>query len=237
MEDSGFSVSGSMARKLRLRGRFRVDGALESRYIELQRPPNPGKPCKGGKFSLHRRVEEFFQEERGMKRVLGGFLGLTLCLGLANAAALAAPARASQATAPVRQAPYTVAEFAADLAAAMGVPSQSSDSAVGTLRGRGIRIGNPSAPLTEGDLVNLLTQAGISVTTSQPEKSVNKSRGREVLAAFGAQLSAKGGGLNTSPCVGCNNGTGSTPNDDFNNGNGRGGKFKRKKKNSQNGSD
>ena len=168
-----------------------------------------------------------------MKRVLRGFLGLALCLGLANVAVLASPARASRAPAPVRQAPYTVAQFAADLAAAMGMPA---GDAVTALRGRGIQIGNPSAPLTEGDLVNLLSQAGISVTTTQPEKSIDKSRGREVIAAFGSQLSAKGG-ISTTPCVGCSDGVGSNPVDDFNNGNGRGGKFKRKKKNSQTGSD
>jgi hypothetical protein len=173
-----------------------------------------------------------------MKRVLRGFLGLVLCLGLANVAVVAAPAHASQVPSPVRHAPYTVAEFAADLAAAMGMPGQSSDSAVATLRGRGIQIGNPSAPLTEGDLVNLLSQAGVSVTTTQPDRKVDKSRGGEVLAAFGAQLTSQAkGGLNTTPCVGCTDGTGNNPNDDFNNGNGRGGKFKRKKKNSQTGSD
>jgi hypothetical protein len=174
-----------------------------------------------------------------MKRVLRGLLGLILCLGLANVAVLAAPARASQVPAPVRHAPYTVAEFAADLAAAMGMPGRTSDGAVATLRGRGIQIGNPSAPLTEGDLVNLLSQAGISVTTTQPDRNVDKSRGREVLAAFGAQLTSQAkGGLNTGPCVGCSDGIGANPNDDFNNGwNGRGGKFKRKKKNSQTGSD
>lgn len=160
-----------------------------------------------------------------MKRVLRGFLGLTLCIGLANVATLAAPARASQ-PAPTRHA-YTVGDFAADLAAAMGVS---------TLQSRGIRIANPSAPLTEGDLVNLLSQAGISVTTTQPDKNVNQSRGREILSAFSSQLSASKGGLDTG-CVGCSDGTGTNPNDDFNNGNGRGGKFKRKKKNSQTGSD
>ena len=167
-----------------------------------------------------------------MKRVLRGFLGLTLCLGLANAAALAVPARASQA--PARTAPYTVGEFAVDLVAAMGQQGQSADAAVATLRGRGVRIGNPSAPLSEGDLVNVLTQVGISVTTTQPDKNVDKSRGREVIGAFSAQLS---GGKISTGCVGCTDGSGANPNDDFNNGNGRGGKYKRKKKNSQNGSD
>ena len=166
-----------------------------------------------------------------MKRVLRGFLGLTMCLGLANAAALAVPARASQA--PARTAPYTVGEFAVDLVGAMGQQAQSADAAVATLRGKGVRIGNPSAPLSEGDLVNVLTQVGISVTTTQPDKGVDKTRGREVISAFSSQLS-RGLGDN---CVGCDSGAGQNPNDDFNNGNGRGGKFKRKKKNSQNGSD
>ncbi|HEY3176299.1 MAG TPA: hypothetical protein VGK94_11150 [Candidatus Polarisedimenticolia bacterium] len=168
-----------------------------------------------------------------MKRVLRGFLGLALCVGLANAAGFAAASRASRAPAPVRHAPYTVAQFASDLATAMGMPA---GDAVAALQGRGIRIGNPSAPLTEGDLVNLLSQAGVAVTTTQPDKSVDQPRGREVLAAFGSQLSAQSGGLDTG-CVGCSDGQGSNPVDDFNNGNGSGGKYKRKKKNCQTGSD
>ena len=171
-----------------------------------------------------------------MKRVLRAIVGSALCLTLASAVAVAAPARDSQPRTQTPVSSYRVADFAVDLLAAMGVRGQTPESAVSTLRNRGIVVSNPSKPVTESDVVNLLSQAGITVTTKSPNKLVGASQANEIVKAFGAQLAAPSGGL-TSGCVGCNDGVSSNPNDDFNNGNGRGGKFKRKKKNSQTGSD
>ena len=65
---------------------------------------------------------------------------------------------------------------------------------------------------------------------------VRAQRGKDILAAFSSDLARKGG-LVDDNVIGGSETNPSNPNDDFNNGNGRGGKFKRKKKNSQTGSD
>ena len=170
-----------------------------------------------------------------MKRVLRAVVGSALCLTLASAVALAAPARASSPRTQTPESTYRVADFAVDLAAAMGVRGLTPESAVATLRSRGINVANPNKPATESDVVNLLSQAGITVSTKSPNKLVGASQANDIIRAFGPQLSSSSGPV--QGCVGCDAGTGSNPNDDFNNGNGRGGKFKRKKKNSQTGSD
>ncbi len=166
-----------------------------------------------------------------MKRVLRAFLGSALCLCLASAVVLAAPPRGA-----VSGPSYTVGEFAVQLAHAMNLPADSVDSAVAALRGRGISLGvSPTTELTEGNLVNLLSQAGIAVTTADPSKKVNKQRADSVVGTFQVELSKKGIIPSDEGVITATNPT--NPNDDFNNGNGRGGKFKRKKKNSQTGSD
>jgi len=115
------------------------------------------------------------------------------------------------------------------------VRGQTPESALVSLRSRGIVVANPNKPVTESDVVSLLSQAGVTVTTKSPNKLVGGSQANEIIRAFGSQLAPSSGLVNN--CVGCDAGTGSNPNDDFNNGNGRGGKFKRKKRNSQTGSD
>ena len=103
------------------------------------------------------------------------------------------------------------------------------------LRTRGIAVANPNKPVTESDVVSMLSQAGITVTTKSPNKIVGASQANEIIKAFGPQLNTSSS--LSQNCVGCDSGTGSNPNDDFNNGNGRGGKFKRKKRPSNPGSD
>jgi len=171
-----------------------------------------------------------------MKRVLRAIVGSALCLTLMSAAVVAAPARASQPRTPASEPAYRVADFAVDLLAAMGMRGQTHESALAALRTRGIVVANPNKPVTESDVVSLLSQAGVTVTTKSPNKIVGSSQANEIIRAFGPQLAAPSSGL-VNNCVGCDSGTGSNPNDDFNNGGGRGGKFKRKKKNSQTGSD
>ena len=170
-----------------------------------------------------------------MKRVLRAVAGSALCLTLASAVALATPARDSKPRTPAA-ASYSVADFATDLVAAMGHGRQTPENAIATLRSKGITVANPSKPATESDVVSMLSQAGITVTTKSPNRLVGASQANEIVHAFSSQLAAPSSGLNTG-CTNCDGGLGSNPNDDFNNGNGRGGKFKRKKKNSQTGSD
>ena len=170
-----------------------------------------------------------------MKRVLRAVVGSALCLTLASALAVAAPARDSKPRTQTPETSYRVADFAVDLVAAMGHGRQTPENAMATLRNRGVVVANPSKPATESDVVSMLAQAGITVTTKSPNRIVGSSQANEIIRAFGSQLTSASG-LN-SGCSNCDAGVGSNPNDDFNNGNGRGGKFKRKKKNSQTGSD
>jgi len=163
-----------------------------------------------------------------MKKVLRALLGTAISLGLASAVALAAPASGNDR--------YAVGDFAVEMARMMNLSADSVDTAIASLKGLNVRVtGNPARQLTEGDVVDLLSQAGISVTASDPSAPVRGQRGHDILAAFSSELSKKGG-LNDN-VIGGNETNPSNPNDDFNNGNGRGGKFKRKKKNSQTGSD
>ncbi len=168
-----------------------------------------------------------------MKRFVGAFLGAALCLCLASGVALAAPGRGVQG---VQQYP-TVGEFAVELAKSIGNAAATPESAVEALRGAGIVLnGKLDRPLTQGDVVNLLSQAGIKVTTSDPSQRISRDQAGAIVGTFGPEMARKSGLVN-APCVGCNEASGPNPNDDFNNGNGGGGKFKRKKKNSQTGSD
>ena len=168
-----------------------------------------------------------------MKRAFRALLGSALSLSLASAVALAAPASGTDR--------YSVGDFAVDMARVMNLPAESIDIAIGSLTSRSIKVvGNPQRQITEGDVVDLLSQAGIAVTANDPAAPVRGQRGKDILSAFSSDL-AKRGALGTDTpvdnVIGGDQTNPSNPNDDFNNGNGRGGKFKRKKKNSQTGSD
>ena len=166
-----------------------------------------------------------------MKRAFRALLGSALSLSLASAVALAAPANDR----------YAVGDFAVDMAKVMNLPAESIDIALASLQSRSIKVvGNPQRQITEGDVVDLLSQAGIAVTANDPSAPVRGQRGKDILAAFSSDLAKRGARSTDVPVdsvIGGNETNPSNPNDDFNNGNGRGGKFKRKKKNSQTGSD
>ncbi|MFQ5846035.1 MAG: hypothetical protein ACE5JG_13710, partial [Planctomycetota bacterium] len=68
------------------------------------------------------------------------------------------------------------------------------------------------------------------------DRPVGRGRATEIVGAFRSELSRRAGVVPADDSV-ISETNPSNPVDDFNNGNGRGGKFKRKKKNSQTGSD
>ncbi|HET9482266.1 MAG TPA: hypothetical protein VFP98_10970 [Candidatus Polarisedimenticolia bacterium] len=156
------------------------------------------------------------------------FLGSALCLCLASAVALAAPT--------ARGDVYKVGDFAMLMARTMYLPADNVGTAINSLRSAGVQVVNPEGRLTEGDVVAMLSQARITVTTANPEQPVDRQRATGIISAFSSELSRNGGALNT-PDDSIFEANPSNPNDDFNNGNGSGGKFKRKKKNCQTGSD
>jgi hypothetical protein len=129
--------------------------------------------------------------------------------------------------------PLTVGEFTVQLATALqlAVPKGgfSSESASLVLWKNGVKVpANHEKALTEEDVVTTLTQLGYTLRTEDPGRFVTSERANAILNTFvdgntgeklrkgGATISGNGG-------------------DDFNNGNGKGGKFKSKKDKSPDG--
>ena len=168
-----------------------------------------------------------------MKRFIAAFLGLAVCLTLTSAVAMAAPGRGV----PKTQRYVTVGEFAVQLAKGISGRADTLDGALATLRNVGINVnkGDLGRTLTQGDVVSLLTMAGIKVTAKDPMEKIDPSRAESIARTFSPELSRSK--IVDNNGVGVTDGTQQNPNDDFNNGNGSGGKYKRKKKNSQTGSD
>jgi hypothetical protein len=156
-----------------------------------------------------------------MRKVVRAFLGTALCLCLVGAVAVAAAPKGSKAQ------PVSVGFFAKELARAMNLKVSgdlTEASAVKALRELGLSLGSPKGQLTEGRLVTVLGQLGINVRTSNPGRSVTEAKASAVVRTFRGELgraaaaSGRTGIESSDP----------NPNDDFNNGNGKGGKFKRK---------
>lgn len=154
-----------------------------------------------------------------MSKVVRAFFGTALCLCLVGAMAFAAAPRGSKGQA------ITVGEFAVELAGAMNLKvagDLNEESAMGALRQLGLNLGSGNGRLTEGELVRVLGQLGVNVRTASPGRDVTGAKASAVVRTFRGELSraASGSGMATIE--------GSKPDDDFNNGNGKGGKFKRK---------
>lgn len=153
-----------------------------------------------------------------MRKVLRAFLGTALSLCLVGALAMAAPASTQ------KSAPITVGSFAVELARAMNLKvtgGLSADSAKKALGDLGIAMGPSDVSLTEGELVKVLGQLGINVRTSDPSRMVSTAKAENVVRTFRGELTKAAAGAGVVAAAG-NGG------DDFNNGNGKGGKFKRK---------
>jgi ApbE superfamily uncharacterized protein (UPF0280 family) len=153
-----------------------------------------------------------------MRKALRAFVGTAVSLCLVGALAMAAAPAGS------KSAPITVGKFAMELARVMNVKVQgalTADSAKKALAGLGINMGPANAELTDGELVRVLGQLGINTRTSDPGRSVSVSKAESVFRIFRSELTKAGAGA--TGVVAAGNGG-----DDFNNGNGKGGKFKRK---------
>lgn len=115
----------------------------------------------------------------------------------------------------------TVGDFAVQLASALQLPGPrggfSSESASLALWKAGLKVHPDSRkPLTEADITAVFAQMGFNLTSEDPGRAVTAERSMTIIGTFvspggmRSMLSAANGG------------------DDFNNGNGKGGKFKRK---------
>jgi hypothetical protein len=151
-----------------------------------------------------------------MRKVVRAFVGTAISLCLVGALALAAAPQGSS-----KQSPMRVGDFAVELARAMNLKVDgpltgvAAKKALGDL---GINLGDVGKTLTEGELVTVLGQVGVKVRTADPSKSVSTGKVGAVLRTFKAELTK----ASSSRFIEGNGG------DDFNNGNGKGGKFKRK---------
>jgi hypothetical protein len=128
---------------------------------------------------------------------------------------------------------YTIGNFAIDLARSLQLaPSDHSGftpaSASFALWRSGVRL-RPSLDeaLTETDLTAALRQIGFALTPSVPDRQVSADRAAVVLSTFVNGAAAERlRNINGSKRVAAQ--TSGNTDDDFNNGNGKGGKFKRK---------
>jgi hypothetical protein len=148
------------------------------------------------------------------------FVAMVAALSLTLAAD---PVSAEEAPAVAAEKSYSVGRFAIGLAEALklqppGKAAFTPRSASEALWKRGVRLNpNLSKSVTEEDLTLALRQLGFDLVTSAPGAPVTEARAREAMATF----------VNEST-VRSLSGIEPNPNDDFNNGNGKGGKFKRK---------
>ncbi len=152
-----------------------------------------------------------------MRKVVRAFLGTALCLCLAGAVAVAAAPKGSGQS-------ISVGDFAVELARAMNLQVSgglNADSAIKSLRELGLNLGSPAGTLTEGELVKVLGQLGINVKTGNPGRAVTEAKASAVVRTFRGELGRAAGASGGASIE-------AKDNDDFNNGNGRGGKFKRK---------
>jgi hypothetical protein len=119
-----------------------------------------------------------------MKRIFGLALGSVLCLALAGVAATAADSQ------------YTVGDFAVQMAAAMNlaVPNGgfNAETATNALREAGVVLkGDPKSELKEADIVAALSQLGLNLTTTSPDRNVSQARADQILKAFDGVLTTE----------------------------------------------
>ncbi len=151
-----------------------------------------------------------------MKKVLRAFVGTALSLCLVGALSMAAPT--------AKNAPISTGDFVVSLVRAMNPKAPAgltAEAAVKELSRLGITVsGSFKDTLKEGQLVSILRQLGVNVRAANPAREVSVAKATNVISTFRVELgkAAAGAGI-----VAAGNGG-----DDFNNGNGKGGKFKRK---------
>ncbi len=146
----------------------------------------------------------------------------------------ASPANNSVATqaqaAPAQESPgqeVTLGDFTVRLAAALQLPGPRGgfipESAAAALWKVGVRV-RPEfrKPLTESDVTSTLSQIGFNLVSVQPDRAVDSSHADAIISTFvgSGTLPER---VKRNMVVAAGNGG-----DDFNNGNGKGGKFKRK---------
>jgi len=124
----------------------------------------------------------------------------------------------------------TVGGFAVHLAKSLNLPSPkggfTAESARLALWKAGVRIpADHKRALKESDVVSTLSQMGFNLSTDRPARVVSEEKADSIIATFvnAAALSASARNGSGFSVIEGNGG------DDFNNGNGKGGKFKRKK--------
>ena len=111
-----------------------------------------------------------------MKRLAGFALGTVLCLALASGTMAA-------------EKNFTVGDFAVQMAAAMKLeaPQGGFDAKTASvaLREAGVVLeGDLAKALQEDDVVGALSQLGLTLTTSTPDRAVSQTRAADILKTF-----------------------------------------------------
>jgi len=168
-----------------------------------------------------------------MKHLLSGAL-LVACVVVAPVLASDAPPTAPAVGAVA--ATFSVGQFAVELAKSLNLKAPESeftpDSAAWALWQNGVRIRpDLDRDLTEADVAATMQQLGFSLTASNPAKTVPAEKAGLVLNTFVNSSTIQRLRQKGTPSVSAAGNGG----DDFNNGNGKGGKFKRKGGRSPNG--
>ena len=152
-----------------------------------------------------------------MRKVLRAFVGTAVSLCLIGTLALAAGSAKSP-----KGSEITVEKFMVDLARAMNLKDAVTvEGASKAFSSLGITFSNPKGNMTEGELVRVLSILGVKVRTSNPAGLVSEAKSQNVIRTFRSELTRAAVSAGVS-------GDDPNPNDDFNNGKGKGGKFKRK---------
>lgn len=117
-----------------------------------------------------------------MKRIFGFALGSVLCLALAGVAAMAAD--------------YTVGDFAVKMATTMNLTAPqggfNAETAAVALREAGVVLkGELKGELKEADVVAALSQLGLNLTTTTPDRNVSQARADQILKAFDGILATE----------------------------------------------
>jgi len=151
-----------------------------------------------------------------MRKVLRAFVGTAVSLCLIGTLALAAGSAKSP-----KGSAITVEKFMVDLARAMNLKDAVTvEGASKAFSSLGITFSNPKGNMTEGELVRVLSILGVKVRTSNPAGLVSEAKSQNVIRTFRSEL--------TRAAVNAGVSGGGNGLDDFNNGKGKGGKFKRK---------
>jgi hypothetical protein len=101
---------------------------------------------------------------------------------LVLAVSAAVTVAAFAASTSVQKSTVTVGDFATKIARVLGKPAATPQAAVDSLKSLGVKVGDASARLTEGDAARILGDLGVSVRTQSPGTALSAGKADQLLA-------------------------------------------------------